>query len=222
MYKALQQELNYFFQNESLLTQALTHRSFHEINNERLEFLGDSIVNFVIAEALFIKSPKATEGELSRWRATLINRETLTQLAKRFKLNQYFILGPGELKTGGADRASILSCGMEAVIGAMYLDRGFEPTRKVIYEWYENLLNDLSTTITHKDPKTLLQEFLQQSQKKLPLYRVETIQGEAHKQTFIVSCTIGELKQSTKGKGSTRRGAEQEAATIMLEKLKND
>ncbi|MDR3490857.1 MAG: ribonuclease III [Gammaproteobacteria bacterium] len=216
MSEELTNKLNYHFNNEALLKMALTHRSSHEVNNERLEFLGDSIVNFVIAEALYHQFPDSPEGELSRWRATLINRETLAMLAREFTLGKYLYLGPGELKSGGSERSSILSCGMEAIIGAMYLDGGFEKTKNCVMEWYEPLLQNLSNAASHKDPKTLLQERLQAMRKSLPIYIVENIEGEAHNQIFIVSCTVSGIKEKSIGKGTSRRRAEQDAAEIML------
>src|SRR5438477_249545 len=137
--------LNYEFQNPKLLKIALTHRSKGGEHNERLEFLGDAVVNFIIGEILFQLFPKATEGELSRWRATLVNRDTLAELAKEFELGQYLYLGPGELRSGGSERQSILSCAMEAIIGAVYLDGGFEAARTKIIAWYEILLQSLSS-----------------------------------------------------------------------------
>src|SRR5579862_3129653 len=169
----LSQVLDYEFKQPKLLKIALTHRSKGGDNNERLEFLGDAIVNFVIAEALYQQFPKATEGELSRWRATLVNRDTLAELAKEFSLGQYLFLGPGELRSGGTERQSILSCAMEAIIGAVYLDGGFDVTYQCIIDWYKPLLKSLSTAASHKDPKTLLQEYLQGQRFSLPIYHVE-------------------------------------------------
>jgi ribonuclease-3 len=216
MYETLLKKLNYQFSNPSLLTLALTHRSSIGENNERLEFLGDSIVNFVVAEALYHQFPGSQEGELSRWRATLINRETLADLARKFDLGNYLYLGPGELKTGGNQRQSILSCTMEAVIGAIYFDGGFEATKVCIMEWYKPLLESLSNAASHKDPKTVLQELLQALRKPLPTYQVDSIEGEAHQQCFIVSCQIDDGSVKAVGKGTSRRRAEQDAAEAML------
>jgi ribonuclease-3 len=187
MSEKLSRTLNYAFNNENLLKLALTHRSFGENNNERLEFLGDSIVNFIIAEVLYQRFPASQEGELSRWRATLINRDTLAVLAKDFDVGNYLQLGPGELKSGGSQRESILSCAMEAIIGAVYLDSNFETARKCILSWYEPLLETLTDASSHKDPKTILQEHLQGLRKPLPVYTVESVEGEAHQQIFVVS-----------------------------------
>jgi len=213
-------KLKYEFQNPAFLKAALTHRSKGSDNNERLEFLGDSVVNFVIAETLYQLFPSATEGELSRWRATLVNREALANLAKEFDLGPYLLLGPGELRSGGSERQSILSCAMEAIIGAVYLDGGFEVARAKINDWYETLLQSLSSAASHKDPKTLLQEYLQSRRLPLPVYTVEDIYGEAHQQIFNVSCRVEGLPEFTLGKGTSRRRGEQEAAQAMLLLLK--
>ena len=216
----LSRKLGYQFKNPLLLKMALTHRSSGENNNERLEFLGDSVVNFVIADALFHQFPRSQEGDLSRWRATLINRETLGELARYFELGRYLFLGVGELKSGGHDRMSILSCAMEAIIGAIYLDSGFDGVRECLLRWYEPLLSTLSAKACHKDPKTQLQEYLQGKRLSLPVYTVELTEGEAHQQVFVVSCVIEDIHKKTLGKGTSRRRAEQEAAEIMLGTLK--
>lgn len=213
-------KIKYEFQEPHLLKVALTHRSKGGDHNERLEFLGDAVVNFVIAEILFHQFPKATEGELSRWRASLVNRDALAELAKDFELGRYLFLGPGELRSGGSERQSILSCAMEAIIGAVYLDGGFEAARTKIVEWYEPLLLSLSSASSHKDPKTLLQEYLQSRRLPLPIYAVEAIEGEAHQQLFTVSCQVEGIETKTLGKGTSRRRAEQDAAQAMLGVLK--
>jgi ribonuclease III len=210
------EKLQYRFADPKLLKLALTHRSKGSKHNERLEFLGDSIVNCVIAEALFKQFPQATEGELSRWRAVLVNRESLGDLAKHFDLGAYLYLGPGELKSGGDQRPSILSCAMEAVVGSIYLDSGFERTRTTILQWYEAMLQTLSSAASHKDPKTILQEYVQAKHLALPLYAIEEVQGAAHKQVFIISCSVEGLPEKTLGKGTSRRRAEQAAAEAML------
>lgn len=216
----LARKLGYTFKDNKIFKIALTHRSYSDENNERLEFLGDSIVNFVIAEALFQQFPNAQEGDLSRIRATLINRDTLGLLARQFNLGRYLILGPGELKSGGSERASILSCGMEAVIGAIYLDGGFAIVRTCILDWYAPLLGSLSHTASLKDPKTSLQEYLQSRHMALPVYMVESIVGEAHQQNFKVSCNIEGITEKTIGQGTSRRRAEQSAAENMLKIFK--
>lgn len=215
----LTNKLHYTFADPKLLKVALTHRSKGGDHNERLEFLGDAVVNFVIAEVLYQQFPKATEGELSRWRASLVNRDTLAGLAKQFELGRFLYLGTGELKSGGSERQSILSCAMEAIIGAVYLDRGFAEARAKIVEWYEPLLQSLSSASSHKDPKTLLQEYLQRLRLPLPVYTVDAIEGEAHQQLFTVSCQVEEMEK-TFGVGTSRRRAEQEAALAMLRVLK--
>lgn len=220
MSRELCNKLAYQFQDEQLLTMALTHRSKSGDNNERLEFLGDAVVNFVVGEILYLQHPAATEGELSRWRATLINRDALAELAKQLDLGQYLILGPGEIRSGGSSRQSILSCAMESLIGALYLDAGFDIVREKIMTWYEPLLSALQPASSHKDPKTLLQENLQGHRLALPAYKVESIDGEAHQQLFTVSCTVEQRNARTTGKGTSRRRAEQEAATAMLAWLK--
>lgn len=212
--------LGYHFIDPKLLKQALTHRSVGEVNNERLEFLGDSIVNFVVAEMLYQQFDRAQEGALSRWRASLINRDTLGDLGRSFNLGRYLFLGPGELKSGGSERHSILSCAMEALIGAIYLDGGFAAVHGCIVRWYQPLLNNLSKASSHKDPKTILQEYLQGLHAPLPIYQVSATEGEAHQQTFIVSCYVEGHDEKAFGKGTSRRRAEQDAAEAMLGILK--
>lgn len=216
----LQSILNYEFKDPKWLKMALTHRSKGSDHNERLEFLGDGVVNFVIAEVLFSQFPKATEGELSRWRATLVNRDTLAELAKEFDLGKYLILGPGELRSGGNTRHSILSCAMEAIIGAVYLDGGFEAARDRIIAWYEPLIKSLSSAASHKDPKTVLQEYLQSQRLPLPNYSVSATEGEAHQQIFTICCQVDGVAIKTYGKGTSRRRAEQDAAQAMITALK--
>lgn len=217
----LSHKLNYHFNDPQILKVALTHRSRGGDHNERLEFLGDAVVNFVIAEILYQQFPKATEGELSRWRASLVNRDALADVAKQFDLGQYIFLGAGEMRSGGHERRSILSCGMEAVIGAVYLDGGFEAARDRIIDWYQPMLSTLSSAASHKDPKTLLQEYLQAQRLPLPVYTVEAIEGEAHQQHFTVSCQVEGVKDKSYGQGTSRRRAEQSAAQAMLTVLQS-
>lgn len=216
----LAKKLGYVFKKPELLHLALTHRSKGGDHNERMEFLGDAVVNLVIAELLYYRFPLGTEGELSRWRATLVNRDTLADLAKKFDMGKYLLLGQGELQSGGSERHSILSCAMEAVIGAVYLDSGYEAAKQCIAGWCEDLLNALSSAASHKDPKTLLQEYLQAQRLPLPIYTVESIEGEAHQQSFTISCQVKGVHDKTFGRGTSRRRAEQEAALAMLEVLK--
>lgn len=208
--------LNYQFQQPALLQLALTHRSSGGEHNERLEFLGDAVVNFAIAEILYQMFPKASEGDLSRWRAVLVNRDTLADLAKKFDLGPFLILGAGEMRSGGHERHSILSCAMEAIIGAVYLDGGYETAYDCIAEWYEPWLQSLSSAASHKDPKSLLQEYLQRKRLPLPVYTVEITEGEAHQQVFVVSCAVQGVANKSMGRGTSRRRAEQEAAQAML------
>lgn len=210
----LSRKLGYQFKDKHLLKVALTHRSSDPLNNERLEFFGDSVVNFIITEILYHQFPRAQEGDLSRWRASLINRDTLGVLGRQFDLGRYLYLGAGELKSGGNNRESIISCAMEAVIGAIYLDGGFDAVREKIVTWYQPLLNSLSQASNHKDPKTQLQEYLQSRHRVLPVYEVESIEGESHEQVFTVSCSVED--KTVVGKGTSRRRAEQEAAEKML------
>lgn len=214
-------ELDYQFQDETLFQLALTHRSAGgAVHNERLEFLGDSIVNCVIAEQLFHQFSNANEGELSRLRASLVNREALALLAQQFKLGAYLLLGMGEERSGGRTRQSILSCAMEAMIGAIYLDGGFSAVRQCILKWYHVQLSSLSLTLSHKDPKTCLQEKLQAVAAELPYYEVIAAEGEAHNQTFTVACTVHHFKMTTQAIGKSRKRAEQAAAELMLNELK--
>ncbi|HEX4044394.1 MAG TPA: ribonuclease III [Gammaproteobacteria bacterium] len=218
----LMKKLNYTFQQPALLKVALTHRSKGGEHNERLEFLGDAVVNFIIAEVLYQQFPNATEGELSRWRATLVNRDALAELAVIFDLGKHLFLGSGEQRSGGHSRHSILSCAMEALIGALYLDTDFDAARAKILEWYRPLLQSLSSAASHKDPKTLLQEYVQGQRLTLPLYVVESIEGEAHQQLFNVSCQVNGIKEKSMGQGTSRRRAEQAAAQAMLDLFKEN
>lgn len=212
----LSKRLSYTFKERSLLVAALTHRSVRGHNNERLEFLGDSILNFIIAEGLFHRYPKAKEGELSRLRAMLVKGETLATLANEFFLGDYLRLGVGELKSGGAQRESILADALEAIIGAIYLDAGFEECKQRVLGWYESRLQALSPSKMLKDPKTRLQELLQAKKYPLPSYDILKIEGEAHEQTFYVVCHVEGFVKDTQGKGRSRRKAEQEAAKKFL------
>ena len=202
--KGLQKKLHYHFEDAHLLKMALSHRSCGGENNERLEFLGDAIVNMVIADILYQKYPAATEGELSRWRASLVNRDALALMAKYFKLGAYILLGQGEAHSGGRERSSILSCAMEAIIGAIYIDGGFHAISQCLVKWYKPTLSMLSSAASHKDPKTSLQEYLQRKRLSLPVYTVEVIEGEAHQQSFTLSCYVPDLDIKTFGKGSNR------------------
>jgi ribonuclease-3 len=212
----LSKKIGYSFQNIQLFKAALTHRSVRGSNNERLEFLGDSIVNFVIAEELYKRLPSAKEGELSRLRANLVKGETLAELAREFNLGNYLNLGPGELKSGGFRRESILADAIEAIIGAIYLDGGIAQCQACVLKWYTDRLQQQALQLYIKDAKTKLQEYLQSRGLELPNYEVLSIQGEAHEQTFYVSCVVVSLAMNAEGMGSSRRKAEQEAAKNLL------
>lgn len=186
----LERKLGYRFKDQDLMVLALTHRSFAGRNNERLEFLGDAILNFVAGEALFERFPQAREGQLSRLRARLVKGETLAVLARGFELGEYLRLGSGELKSGGFRRESILADALEALIGAIYLDAGMDAARERVLDWLTGELDGLTLVDTNKDPKTRLQEFLQSRACELPRYEVVDIQGEPHCRTFMVECQV--------------------------------
>lgn len=215
----LSQRIGYEFKDDSLIQLALTHRSKGGKNNERLEFLGDSIVNFVVAEALFEKFPDAKEGKLSRLRAGLVRGTTLAELGRDFDLGEFLVMGSGELKSGGYNRESILADAVEAIIGAIYLDSGMEVAKERILSWYGTRITELQMDAVLKDPKTRLQEYLQKSQGRLPKYDVIEIFGQAHDQQFKVSCHVEKLPEITVGIGSSRRLAEQNAAAKALKAL---
>nr|WP_298416174.1 ribonuclease III [uncultured Halomonas sp.] len=204
--------IGYSFRDASLLELALTHRSYGGDNNERLEFLGDSIVNFVIGEALFQRFPQAREGQLSRLRARLVKGKTLAEVAREFSLGEQLRLGSGEMKSGGYRRDSILADTLEALIGAIYLDSDMQTVKVRVLSWYASRLEAINLQDTQKDPKTRLQEFLQSRQMALPRYEVISVEGEAHAQTFTIECHIDALADHTVGVGNSRRHAEQEAA----------
>ena len=212
----LERKIGYSFKDQELLVLALTHRSHGGRNNERLEFLGDSVLNFVAAEALFQRFPQAREGQLSRLRARLVKGVTLAELAKGFELGEYLRLGSGELKSGGFRRESILADATEAIIGAIYLDSGMETARERILHWLQEHMAELTLIDNNKDPKTRLQEYLQSRQCELPRYEVIESSGEAHCRTFKVDCQIALLSERTFGVGSSRRLAEQQAAQEAL------
>lgn len=216
----LENKLGYEFSDRSRLELALTHRSCGSRNNERLEFLGDSIVNFVIAEALYERFPKAREGQLSRLRARMVRGVTLAELGREFELGEFLRLGSGELKSGGFRRESILADAVEAIIGAIYMDAGMDVCHERIRTWFNERLDGLSASDQqNKDPKTRLQEYLQAHQKSLPKYKVLNITGDAHDQIFSVACELESLGKTTQGEGSSRRGAEQQAARHALQQL---
>lgn len=212
----LERKLGYTFKDQDLMVLALTHRSFAGRNNERLEFLGDAILNFAAGEALFQRFPQAREGQLSRLRSRLVKGETLAVLARGFELGDYLRLGSGELKSGGFRRESILADALEALIGAIYLDAGMDVARERVLAWLEGEFASLTLVDTNKDPKTRLQEFLQSRGAELPRYEVVNILGEPHCRTFTVECEIALLNEKTHGQGGSRRIAEQVAAAAAL------
>ena len=211
--------LGHAFTDNALAELALTHRSCGARNNERLEFLGDSILNFVIADALFEKCPQAAEGQLSRLRARLVKGVTLAELAREMALSEFLRLGAGELKSGGFNRKSILADALEALIGAIYLDAGMDACRARILAWYAPRLGDLTLDDTQKDPKTRLQEYLQSRREELPKYQLTEVEGEAHAQLFHIHCEIAALQHPASGAGKSRRVAEQNAASAALKAL---
>ena len=215
--KQLSNKLGYQFKQPELLLQALTHRSAKGAHNERLEFLGDSILGFVIAEALFDKFPRENEGDLTRMRSSLVKGVTLAKIARNFGLGEYLILGPGELKSGGHRRDSILEDAVEAIIGAIFLDSNIENCKKLILSWFEERLSSIKPGQEQKDPKTRLQEYLQGRKIPLPLYEVIATTGQSHNQEFTVKCTTDEINTEVITKGSSRRKAEQAAASKVLE-----
>ncbi|HCE3220932.1 TPA: ribonuclease III [Vibrio parahaemolyticus] len=217
----LERKLGYQFKDAGLINLALTHRSANSKHNERLEFLGDSILSFVIADDLYHRFPKVNEGDMSRMRATLVRGHTLAELGREFDLGDYLKLGPGELKSGGFRRDSILADAVEAIIGAIYLDSDIEKVRSIVLSWYNSRLEAIKPGVSQKDPKTRLQEFLQGRRKPLPVYIVTNIKGEAHNQEFTVECEVAGVDKPVIGKGTSRRKAEQAAAETALEQLTN-
>ena len=215
-YTTLYRQLGYQFNDRTLLETALSHSSYGSSNNERLEFLGDAILGWIIAEHLFQRFPSGQEGQLSRLRSRLVKGDTLAELARSKNLGDYLRLGQGELKSGGFKRGSILADAMEAIIGAIYLDAGEAACAEVVISWYADRLATLTLEDGLKDPKTRLQEFLQARKHSVPCYEVTATAGKDHQQTFTVSCTIDPIDQPFVGKGSSRRKAEQAAAAMAL------
>jgi ribonuclease-3 len=215
----LENILNYNFKDNNLLELALTHRSFQGKNNERLEFLGDSILNFIIAEALFKKFNLLPEGDLSRLRSQLVKSATLSEIGILLKLGDYLILGEGELKSSGWRRPSILADSVEAIIGAVFIDGGISAASNLILGWFKDRIDSINPDNIQKDSKSVLQELLQAKKIPLPDYDIVSIEGEAHCQYFKVSCSIPKLGLSIEGAGSSRKIAEQAAAEDMVEQL---
>ncbi|MFT6986151.1 MAG: ribonuclease-3 [Psychromonas sp.] len=216
--KRLEKRIGYSFTNFALLKQALTHRSALGGHNERLEFLGDSILSYAISTDLYLRFPKVDEGDLSRMRATLVCGKMLAEIGREFQLGDCLILGPGELKSGGFRRDSIIADGVEAIIGAAFLDSDIDTAKQLILKWFDSRLQSIQPGISQKDPKTQLQERLQSRKKALPIYEVIEVKGEAHNQRFTMSCSIEGLPL-VQGQGTSRRKAEQIAAGKMLDFL---
>ena len=216
---SLEDQLGYHFKDTTLLRTALTHRSAASRNNERMEFLGDAVLGYLISSELYQRFPTATEGALSRLRAGLVKGDTLADIATQLQFGDYLILGSGELKSGGFRRRSILSDAFEAVIGAIYLDSDIDTVRQRILPFFQARLDQCDPAAVKKDAKTRLQEYLQSRGHTLPEYSVRSVSGEAHKQTFEVECRLTELDLITSGLGSSRRKAEQQAAKKALEVL---
>ncbi|MFA1670151.1 ribonuclease III [Chromobacterium piscinae] len=221
-FRRLSQALDYAFQKPELLRQALTHRSFNSTNNERFEFVGDSILNYTVARMLYDQFPQLTEGELSRLRANLVNQNTLAEIALELALGDYLYLGEGELKSGGFNRPSILADALEATFAAVSFDADFAAAEQVVRRLYSQRVANIDTTRQAKDAKTRLQEALQARKLALPKYRILSQSGEAHEQWFKVECDLGELALISTGDGGSRRAAEPEqqaaeAALVLLE-----
>ena len=217
---SLQERVGYAFRKPDLLQQAVTHRSHGNGHNERLEFLGDSVLNCVIAEELYRRHPRLKEGDLSRLRANLVRQESLHQIAQALELGGCLRLGEGELKSGGHARPSILADALEAVFGAIFLDGEFAAARAAITRLYRPLLDGLDPKSPGKDPKTLLQELMQSRHVPLPVYAVVSTEGAAHSQRFQVECTVEKLGVRALGFGASRRAAEQDAALRVFEQLR--
>lgn len=213
---AVDERIGYRFSDERLLERALTHRSASRRHNERLEFLGDAVLNFLIADALYQHMPEAREGELTRWRANLVRRQTLATLARKLALGRHLKLGSGEIKTRGAERDSILADAFEAVIGAVYLDGGLEACRTMVLRLFAPHFFPAPGEKSVKDPKTRLQETVQSQNLPLPTYAVVRVEGAAHEQRFTVACQVNGVVEAVEGFGSSRRRAEQEAARKAL------
>lgn len=214
----LQARLAYQFSDSAYLKTALTHRSAHHDNNERLEFLGDAILGQVIARALYERFPDAREGKLTRMRAKLVRGDTLSDIAEEIEVQAYLILGEGELKAGGRQRRSIRADALEAIFGAICLDADFQDARRVILSLYKSRLAEANPNI-EKDPKTLLQEAVQKQGKALPEYRILSKSGQAHDLDFVVECRLKDLGLSETARGKSRRSAEQSAAEKILARI---
>ena len=212
----LNKTLHYRFEDVGLLNQALTHRSATGRNNERLEFLGDAVLDLVISDAVYRARPEASEGDLSRLRSSLVKEKTLAAIAAELGVGDYLILGSGEKKTGGHRRESILADALESIVGAVFLDRGIGAATEIIERVFAQRLKDLPAADQLRDPKTRLQEWLQGRGRGLPEYELVNVSGAAHKQKFEVSCSVNDTSSVTRGTSTTRQKAEQKAAAEML------
>ena len=220
-YISLYKKIGYTFAESANLTKALTHRSANKKHNERLEFLGDAILGMIIAKELYQRFPQQPEGKLTRMRSNLVKGDTLAAIAREFSLGDLLLLGPGELKSGGFRRDSILADALEAIIGAIYLEAGLDVCEPIVLSWFTQRLSELDPQAVAKDDKTRLQEWLQAKKLPLPLYEVIDITGQSHEQIFYVECTVSGLDKATVGKGKSRREAEQKGARMAFEKLSN-
>ncbi|MFT5391581.1 MAG: ribonuclease-3 [Gammaproteobacteria bacterium] len=221
---SLEARLGYTFTDEQLFTLSLTHRSAGKPHNERLEFLGDAILGFLVAQTLYDAHPNAREGTLTRSRASLVRKESLASIAREIGLGEALHVGPGERKSGGRDRDSILADALEAVLGAVYIDGGIDAARKVVATLFEKLYGQVAATEVEKDPKTRLQEILQGRRLALPSYEVHDVEGDANGQVFTIICHVTEPSLQATGQGPSRRHAEQAAAQKLLvqfEKVSN-
>lgn len=217
--KALESRLGYTFSHPGLLAQALTHRSHSADHNERLEFLGDGILNCVVGAMLYERFPSFREGQLSRMRANLVNQQPLYEIARDLELGRYLRLGEGELRSGGAERPSILADALESLLGAVFLDGGFEAARGLVARLLSSRVDKIDAEAQGKDAKTLLQEWLQSRRHGLPSYELIETSGQAHAQTFRVACRVDVLNLLTEGTGPSRKAAEQDAAQAAYKKL---
>lgn len=219
---ALQERLGHQFSDAALLRRALTHKSFGAEQNERLEFLGDSVLNLAVSDLLYRQFARNDEGDLTRVRAHLVRQDTLHQLALTLRLPEVLRMSEGEAKGGGAQRPSILADALEAIIGAVYLDSGFDAARALVLRLFEPLVAETTSEVWRKDAKTALQEWLQGRKLALPSYRIEATKGKAHAQVFVVVCELSSHGWSVTGEGASRRAAEQVAAQQALERLQAD
>jgi ribonuclease-3 len=216
----LQRRLQHIFSDPQLLTRAVTHRSFSPDHNERLEFLGDSVLNLAVSHLLYVRLGSLPEGDLSRVRANMVKQDTLHQLALNLGLAEVLRLGEGEIRSGGKKRPSILADALEAVIGAVYIDAGFSAAQDLVHRLFNGVEINPEMDAIDKDPKTELQEWLQGRKMKLPVYRVVGTLGAAHRQSFDVECEVAELQLNERGIGGSRRSGEQAAAAAMLQTIK--